>query len=236
MEPGSVFSFSLPLEHVEAPRRLTPLPYISHGLIGLRGKASRVAATRYVTDAGLRAVDVETSDEEVMGASALLIADADQVPALRRRFAGNDLKVIAIDSAGAMDIDRLLADGMAQSSMQWPIRQFAFAEMLHHIVDPTSVTRPQVPAASTALPRLSNLLALVVDDSPVNREVAREALSNLGLRVEEAASGREALEAVSAKRYDVVFMDGSMPDSTDSRRAVASGLPKRPLVAQEFRS
>ena len=78
----------------------------------------------------------------------------------------------------------------------------------------------------------------MVDDSPVNREVAREALCKLGLRVEEAASGREALEAVSAKRYDVVFMDGSMPDldGFEACRRIraseaASGGARVPIVA-----
>ena len=63
-QAGSVFSFSVPINHIDLPRRLTPLaPYTSLGLIALSGKATRFAATRYVTDAGLCAVDVDACDQ-----------------------------------------------------------------------------------------------------------------------------------------------------------------------------
>ena len=239
-QAGSVFSFSVPINHIDLPRRLTPLaPYTSLGLIAFSGKATRFAATRYVTDAGLCAVDVDACDREIIGESALLLAEADRIPTLRRRFVGNDLRVVAIDAAGAANMERLIAEGLAQTSMQWPIRQCEFAAMLRHFSDPQGVAAAQPSSRPVLSPSaFSNMVALVADDSPVNREVAREALSKLGLRVDEAANGHQALESVAAKRYDVVFMDGSMPDLDGfeaCRRIRASedafGGPKVPIVA-----
>ena len=46
----------------------------------------------------------------------------------------------------------------------------------------------------------------------VNREVAREALSGLGASVDAVENGLEAVEAVQNRAYDIVFMDGSMPE------------------------
>lgn len=52
---------------------------------------------------------------------------------------------------------------------------------------------------------------LVVDDSKVIRKVARHILETLDFTVEEAADGREALEAVSVATPDVVLLDWNMP-------------------------
>ncbi len=52
---------------------------------------------------------------------------------------------------------------------------------------------------------------LVVEDHPVNQEVAALLLRNMGCRVDVAGSGREAVEAVTQTAYDLVFMDCQMP-------------------------
>src|SRR5215207_8707107 len=59
--------------------------------------------------------------------------------------------------------------------------------------------------------RFTAFTALVADDNPVNREVACEALAQLGASVETVENGIEAVAAVASHQYDIVFMDGSMP-------------------------
>jgi two-component system sensor histidine kinase/response regulator len=54
--------------------------------------------------------------------------------------------------------------------------------------------------------------ALLVEDDLTNRLVARKMLERLGFALDEAFNGRLALEQLSRKRYDVVFMDVSMPE------------------------
>lgn len=53
---------------------------------------------------------------------------------------------------------------------------------------------------------------LVVDDNLVNRKVARGFLRPYGFAIEEAASGREAVDKVRQTRYDIIFMDHMMPE------------------------
>ncbi len=53
---------------------------------------------------------------------------------------------------------------------------------------------------------------LVVDDNPINRKVAARMLEKLGCRVEVAANGREAVEAVANRSYGLIFMDCQMPE------------------------
>ena len=52
---------------------------------------------------------------------------------------------------------------------------------------------------------------LLVDDDPMIQKVGRAMLAHFGCRVDVAGSGREAVDALSGKRYDMVFMDCQMP-------------------------
>jgi len=52
---------------------------------------------------------------------------------------------------------------------------------------------------------------LLVEDNPINREIAIELLCGAGVIVSVANDGREALERLSRDRFDVVLMDCQMP-------------------------
>ncbi len=53
---------------------------------------------------------------------------------------------------------------------------------------------------------------LLVDDNAINLTVARGLLEPLNMRIETASSGMEAVNMVSEKKYDIIFMDHMMPD------------------------
>ncbi|MDR1914976.1 MAG: response regulator [Synergistaceae bacterium] len=53
---------------------------------------------------------------------------------------------------------------------------------------------------------------LVVDDHQINLKVAVAYLAKHNIRADTALSGREAIEKVSRKRYDLIFMDHMMPE------------------------
>jgi CheY-like chemotaxis protein len=88
-------------------------------------------------------------------------------------------------------------------------------------------TLPLVPAGSEALERDANegatllnarlapgqeLMALVVDDSTVNRRILAKLLQSAGVQVISAAGGAEAIELALEHRPGVIFMDLKMPD------------------------
>ncbi|MCJ2086690.1 PAS domain S-box protein [Methylobacterium sp. E-005] len=69
---------------------------------------------------------------------------------------------------------------------------------------------------------------LLVDDSGVNRELAEAVLTGAGHRVQTAIDGQTAVEAVKARRFDLVLMDVQMPgmDGMAATRAIrALGPP-----------
>ncbi|MCS6285624.1 MAG: EAL domain-containing protein [Nitrospira sp.] len=57
----------------------------------------------------------------------------------------------------------------------------------------------------------STPLALIVDDDITLRVLAREALEQAGCRVEDAATGQEALEAFQRETPDIILLDVVMP-------------------------
>jgi len=52
---------------------------------------------------------------------------------------------------------------------------------------------------------------LVVDDIPVNQKLLVFQLKHFGMAIDTASSGSEALDLISKKNYDIVFMDCDMP-------------------------
>ncbi|MGC4099532.1 MAG: response regulator [Nitrospira sp.] len=79
---------------------------------------------------------------------------------------------------------------------------------------------------------------LVAEDNPVNREVTAEMLAVEGYLVHTVCNGREAVEAMMDRTFDLVFMDCQMPEM-DGFAATAAirtrekdlGLPRVPIVA-----
>jgi CheY-like chemotaxis protein len=61
--------------------------------------------------------------------------------------------------------------------------------------------------------------ALVVDDLPENRQVLAQLLRSIGVEVEVAAHGRQALARIEARMPEIVFMDIWMPEM-DGREAM----------------
>jgi CheY-like chemotaxis protein len=63
---------------------------------------------------------------------------------------------------------------------------------------------------------------LVVDDEPEIRDVLSEYLSSLGHEIRALGTGREAIEAVTAERFDVAVVDWHLPGITG--RDVLEGI------------
>lgn len=68
------------------------------------------------------------------------------------------------------------------------------------------------PAGAVPSTGLNGKKILVVDDNPINLDIATETLQLAGAEVDAAASGREALTLFAAKAYDLVVLDLAMPE------------------------
>lgn len=74
---------------------------------------------------------------------------------------------------------------------------------------------------------LKGLKFLLVEDDPMNRFVILQFLRKWNADVEEAENGRVAMEILSKKAFDVVFMDLHMPemDGFETVEKIRKGLP-----------
>ncbi len=83
-----------------------------------------------------------------------------------------------------------------------------------------------------------NLRVLVVDDNIVNQKVSQGLLTKLGCRVDIAADGLQAVEAVSTGSYGLILMDCHMPGMDGyaaaaeiRKREQAAGKAPTPILA-----
>ncbi len=85
---------------------------------------------------------------------------------------------------------------------------------------------------------LSGLRVLLVEDNDLNREISRDVLNDLGIVVEEAVNGKEAVNMVKSNDsyyYDLILMDLQMP-VMDGYEATAlinniNSIRKIPIIA-----
>jgi CheY-like chemotaxis protein len=72
--------------------------------------------------------------------------------------------------------------------------------------------------------KTQNLRVLLVDDHPINRQVAALFLRPFNMRIVEATNGKEALACLAAEQFDMVLLDVHMPvmDGTETIREIRS--------------
>ena len=134
--------------------------------------------------------------------------------------------------AGDLAPDALLGKPFTRASLRETLAELRVAELRGGT--------PPAPAPKPALAaRLAGLHVLVVEDNPINQEVANYVLVHAGATVDLAANGRIALSMLTEPdarhaQYDVVLMDLQMPvmNGFEASAAIrAAGLRSLPIVA-----
>jgi PAS domain S-box-containing protein len=209
---GSTFSFTLPLESLDAGMDLRPQPpleelslAIAAGPGSLRAELMRLGkrfGTRVVASSPESLGHTPGWDAALMDVSPALAAELAALPAPRaglppeRIFGLVPLSLPSATRAALRTHFRLLINK--------PIHQDALRGMLTALRDASSLTELQRETV--------DLNVLLIDDDPVNQMLMQKQLTSLGCRWTKADNSRTALAELSRMPYDFVLMDLHMPE------------------------
>jgi two-component system, sensor histidine kinase and response regulator len=127
-----------------------------------------------------------------------------------------ETRLVMITSLGERgDAQRLMNIGFS-GYLSKPIRREQLRRCLETVVSlskaESTANRQFVTSHILAEQRQGSRRILVVEDNPVNRKVARGMIEKLGFLVEMASNGREALDVLRNRAFDLVLMDCQMPE------------------------
>ncbi len=109
---------------------------------------------------------------------------------------------------------KMMGGQLALESKSGPGTRFEFTLLLPSATG-EHVGRPSVEGDWSAVERLSEsqtVTALVVDDVETNRDILTQMLDNIGVTVQTASSGFEAIDIVRQSKPDIIFLDIRMPE------------------------
>jgi signal transduction histidine kinase/DNA-binding response OmpR family regulator/HPt (histidine-containing phosphotransfer) domain-containing protein len=252
---GSVFWFQIPLEKqgrtaARAPVRLEGV----HVLIVDDSTTNRTILRHQVVSWGMREATAAGGDEALERLREQAAAgDPFEIAILDMQMPGMDglglaravtadpaherVRLVLLSSIGEWIDPAVLREARIVASLTKPVRESQLLDCLINVLSGGSlpVRRPSPVIASLRPARLKGRV-LVVDDNPINREVACAMLDDMGFQWDVASSGATALAALERRSYDAVLMDCQMPemdgyDATRELRRREGAERRTPVIA-----
>jgi signal transduction histidine kinase/ligand-binding sensor domain-containing protein/CheY-like chemotaxis protein len=239
---GSTFSFELSLPLADSPSQLPELP---RSLAGLRvlvvhdnaaarmligrtlrtwsGRPTEVASLAEALSASAGAsYDAVVVDDELITRAASLWKEV-------RGRQGQGLRTVRLLSFVSLGAHAAAGSSPFDAELTKPLRIAELYRVLTGCGSGSTAVNERTVALKKPAGMLSPLTGrvLVVEDQPLNREVAIGMLTSLGLEVETAHHGQQALDILQTRSFDAILMDCEMPvmDGFSATKAVRKREP-----------
>ncbi len=179
---------------------------------------------------GSEAIDLLTRDREHPPPFDLALLDVDMgamngidlACAIKNRSLGREIRLILLTSLGRRGDAKAARQAGLAAYLTKPVREQQLYDCLVTVMNRRSVFSP-TSGTSVAPPLITrhtlaetkakvDLRILLAEDNLINQKVAVRLFQRLGHRIDVVSNGREAVEALSRIRYDMVFMDCQMPE------------------------
>ncbi|KPC50566.1 hybrid sensor histidine kinase/response regulator [Amantichitinum ursilacus] len=251
---GSVFSFCVPLQ---GPAPQLPVQVPGNGmrvlvvddnasaaevllrLLRRQGFAVEVAASAASANAELRVAanvlrpySLIMIDQNLSGVAGTTLArQIRQDPSLPY------MPIVLMATTHDPEEMRMLSrEADLQAFLTKPVLEAGLLSSLAQVFNPDGeTTLPPAPAAASPTAHiLAGARILLVEDNAINRQIAKEWLENVGVVVEVAEDGREAIAKMADGPYEAVLMDIHMPELdgfATSREIRHLGYRQLPIIA-----
>ncbi len=256
---GSVFSFTIEAGVPATAAGAGPAPDLLHGRCVLVAEDNAAAATVLAGTLERLGARIRVAHDQAGVLAALAPVEAPsidlvlidhvlRVPEVRQRlaelrdaFASRAPRVILLSQVVA-SADGALADMVdIDAYLTRPVRASLLRATVTRVLgirDLTTTADPLSTGEYRAHRRLLGLRVLVVEDNPVNRDVAIGMLQTLGCSALTAADGDEALAVLEHEAFEIILMDRQMPRRNGiatareiRRREATRRSPPTPIIA-----
>jgi PAS domain S-box-containing protein len=247
---GSTFRIALTVNAADVPTRISRDDAIPH-LAGKRvlvvddNATNREIVSRHARSWEMEPVAVERPSDALdliangepfdVGVLDLMMPDMDGVTLareIRQHRTERELPLVLLTSLGRLPEGR--SSGVFVLELAKPVKASQLYNALVQVLAAELHVDTPVEVAVDDTAETSALRILLAEDNAMNQKVALRLLERLGYGADVVWNGREALEALEQRTYDVVLMDVQMPelDGLGASRQINERWPRdaRPRI------